>query len=1251
MCTCKWRQLWSPLQKFRDCITACVHANGGRCGLYFRSSGTVLLHVYMQMEVAVVSTSEVQGLYYCMCTCKWRQLWSLLQKFRDCITACVHANGGSCGLYFRSSGTVLLHVYMQMEVAVVSTSEVQGLYYCMCTCKWRQLWSLLQKFRDCITACVHANGGSCGLYFRSSGTVLLHVYMQMQVALFSTSEVQGLYYCMCTCKWRQLWSLLQKFRDCITACVHANGGSCGLYFRSSGTVLLHVYMQIVVAVVATSEVQGLYYCMCTCKWRWLWSLLQKFRDCITACVHANGGSCGLYFRSSGTVLLQVYMQMEVAVVATSEVQGLYYCMCTCKWRQLWSLLQKFRDCITACVHANGGSCGLYFRSSGTVLLHVYMQMEVAVVSTSEVQGLYYCMCTCKWRQLWSLLQKFRDCITACVHANGGSCGRYFRSSGTVLLHVYMQMKVAVVSTSEVQGLYYCMCTCKWRWLWSLLQKFRDCITACVHANGGSCGLYFRSSGTVLLHVYMQMEVAVVATSDVQGLYYCMCTCKWRQLWSATSDVQGLYYCMCTCKWRWLWSLLQKFRDCITACVHANGGSCGLYFRSSGTVLLHVYMQMEVAVVATSEVQGLYYCMCTCKCRQLWSLLQKFRDCIYCMCTCKWRQLWSPLQKFRDCITACVHANGGSCGRYFRSSGTVLLHVYMQMEVAVVSTSEVQGLYSDIQRGSSLLYCMCTCKWRQLWSLLQKFRDCITACVHANGGSCGLYFRSSGTVLLHVYMQMEVAVVSTSEVQGLYYCMCTCKWRQLWSLLQKFRDCITACVHSNGGSCGRYFRSSGTVLLHVYMQMEVAVVATSEVQGLYYCMCTCKWRQLWSLLQKFRDCITACVHANGGSCGLYFRSSGTVLLHVYMQMEVAVVATSEVQGLYYCMCTCKWRQLWSLLQKFRDCITACVHANGGSCGLYFRSSGTVLLHVYMQMEVAVVSTSEVQGLYYCMCTCKWRQLWSLLQKFRDCITACVHANGGSCGLYFRSSGTVLLHVYMQMEVAVVATSEVQGLYYCMCTFKWRQLWSLLQKFRDCITACIHSNGGNCGLYFRSSGTVLLHVYIQMEAAVVATSEVQGLYNCMCTCKWRELWSLLQKFRDCITACVHANWRQLWSLLQKFRDCITACVHANGGGCGLYFRSSGTVLLHVYMQMEVAVVSTSEVQGLYNCMCTFKWSQLWSLLQKCRDCITTCVHANGGSCGLYFRSSGTVLLHVYMQMEVTVVATSEVQGLYYCMCTCK
>ena len=360
------------------------------------------------MEVAVVVTSEVQGLYYYMSTCKW----------------------SSCGLYFRSSGTVLLHVHMQMEVAVVATSEVQGLYYCMCTCKWRQLWSLLQKFRDCITACVHANGGSCGLYFRSSGTVLLHVYMQMEVAVVSTSEIQGLYYCMCTCKLWQLWSLLQKFRDCFTACVHANGGGCGLYFRSSGTVLLHVYMQMEVAVVATSEVQGLYYCMCTCKWRQLWSLLQKFRDCITACVHANGGSCGRYFRSSGTVLLHVYMQMEVAVVSTSEVQGLYYCMCTCKWRQLWSLLQKFRNCITTCVHANVGSCGLYFRSSGTVLLHVYMQMEVAVVATSEVQGLYYCMCTCKWRQLWSLLQKFRDCITACVHANGGSCGRYFRSSGT-----------------------------------------------------------------------------------------------------------------------------------------------------------------------------------------------------------------------------------------------------------------------------------------------------------------------------------------------------------------------------------------------------------------------------------------------------------------------------------------------------------------------------------------------------------------------------------------------------------------------------------------------------------------------------------------------------------------------------------------------------------------------------------------------------------------------------------------------------
>ena len=190
--------------------------------------------------------------------------------------------------------------------------------------------------------------------------------------------------------------------------------------------------------------------------------------------------------------------------------------------------------------------------------------------------------------------------------------------------------------------------------------------------------------------------------------------------------------------------------------------------------------------------------------------------------------------------------------------------------------------------------MCRCKWRQL----------------------GPHFRSSGTVLLHVYMQMEVAVVSTSEVQGLYYCMCTCKWRQLWSLLQKFRDCNTACGHANGGSCGRYFR----------------------IQGLYYCMFTCKWKQLWSLLQKFRDCITVymlmfrdcittCEHANVGSCGLYF-----------------------------------------------SCITACVHANvvstsEGSCGLYFRSSGTVLLHVYMQMEVAVVSTSEVQGLYYCMCTCK------------------------------------------------------------------------------------------------------------------------------------------------------------------------------------------------------------------------------------------------------------------------------------------
>ena len=112
-----------------------------------------------------------------------------------------------------------------------------------------------------------------------------------------------------------------------------------------------------------------------------------------------------------------------------------------------------------------------------------------------------------------------------------------------------------------------------------------------------------------------------------------------------------------------------------------------------------------------------------------------------------------------------------------------------------------------------------------------------------------------------------------------------------------------------------------------MQMKVAVVATSEVQVLYYCMCTWIWRWLWSLLQKFGDCISACVHANGGGFGLYFRSSGT--------------------------------------------ITACVHANGGNCGLYFRSSGTVLLHVYMQMEVAVVANSEVKGLYYCMCTCKWR----------------------------------------------------------------------------------------------------------------------------------------------------------------------------------------------------------------------------------------------------------------------------------------
>ena len=81
------------------------------------------------------------------------------------------------------------------------------------------------------------------------------------------------------------------------------------------------------------------------------------------------------------------MQMEVAVVATSEVPGLCYFICTCKWRWLWSLLQKFMECITECVHANGGSCGLYFSSSGTVLLHVYMQLEVAVVSISEVQGL------------------------------------------------------------------------------------------------------------------------------------------------------------------------------------------------------------------------------------------------------------------------------------------------------------------------------------------------------------------------------------------------------------------------------------------------------------------------------------------------------------------------------------------------------------------------------------------------------------------------------------------------------------------------------------------------------------------------------------------------------------------------------------------------------------------------------------------------------------------------------------------------
>ena len=253
--------------------------------------------------------------------------------------------------------------------------------------------------------------------------------------------------------------------------------------------------------------------------------------------------------------------------------------------------------------------------------------------------------------------------------------------------------------------------------------------------------------------------------------------------------------------------------------------------------------------------------------------------------------------------------------------------------------------------------------------------------------------------------MEVAVVVTSEVLGLYYYMSTCKWRWLRLLHQKFKDCITTCVHANVGSCGLYFRSSGTAIL----------------------MCTWKWRQLLSLLQKFRDCITACVHANGGGCGLYFRSSRTVLLHVYMQMEVAVVFTSSIDH---------------------------------------RSSGTVLLHVHMQMEVAVVSTSEVQGLYQCICTCKWRQLWSKLQKFRDCITACVHANGGACGLYFRSSGTVLLHVYMQMAVAVVSTSEVQGVYYCTCTSKWRQLWSLLLKFRDCITACVHSNGGSSGLYFRS-----------------------------------------------------------------------------------------------------------------------------------------------------------------------------------------
>ena len=74
-----------------------------------------------------------------------------------------------------------------------------------------------------------------------------------------------------------------------------------------------------------------------------------------------------------------------------------------------------------------------------LLLHVYMQMEMAVIATSEVQGLYYCMCTCKRRLLYSLLQKFRNCITTHVHANGGSCGRHFR----------------------IQGLYFCMCTCKW----------------------------------------------------------------------------------------------------------------------------------------------------------------------------------------------------------------------------------------------------------------------------------------------------------------------------------------------------------------------------------------------------------------------------------------------------------------------------------------------------------------------------------------------------------------------------------------------------------------------------------------------------------------------------------------------------------------------------------------------------------------------------------------------------------------------